>query len=80
MMNLEEVAVSGVALETRAFRLLNVLDDFKREGLGIDADFPLPAKRVTRSLNRNKTPISIARQTMPASSRAERYNRTGRHD
>ena len=36
----------------RAFRLLNVLDDFNREGLAIDVDFSLPAERVIRSLNR----------------------------
>ena len=30
----------------RAFRLLNVLDDFNREGLGIAVDFSLPAERV----------------------------------
>uniref|UniRef100_A4WTI0 Integrase catalytic domain-containing protein n=1 Tax=Cereibacter sphaeroides (strain ATCC 17025 / ATH 2.4.3) TaxID=349102 RepID=A4WTI0_CERS5 len=35
----------------RQFRLLNVLDDFNREGLGIEADFSLPAERVVRSLN-----------------------------
>ena len=35
----------------RAFRLLNVLDDFNREGLGIAVDFSLPAERVTRSLS-----------------------------
>lgn len=35
----------------RAFRLLNVLDDFNREGLGIEIDFSLPAERVIRSLN-----------------------------
>ena len=36
----------------RSFRLLNVLDDFNREGLGIEVDFSLPAERVIRSLNR----------------------------
>jgi putative transposase len=36
----------------RAFRLLNMLDDFTREGLGIEVDFSLPAERVIRSLNR----------------------------
>ncbi|KIM00526.1 Mobile element protein [Paramagnetospirillum magnetotacticum MS-1] len=36
----------------RAFRLLNVLDDFNREGLGIEVDFSLPAERVVRMLNR----------------------------
>lgn len=35
----------------RQFRLLNVLDDFNREGLGIEVDFLLPAERVIRSLN-----------------------------
>ncbi len=35
----------------RQFRALNVLDDFNREGLGIEADFPLPTERVVRSLN-----------------------------
>ena len=35
----------------RAFRLLNVLDDFNREGLAIDVDFSLPAERVIGSLN-----------------------------
>jgi len=33
----------------RQFRLLNVPDDFKREGLGIMADFLPPAERVLRS-------------------------------
>ena len=36
----------------RAFRLLNVLDNFNREGLGIEVDFSVPAERVIRSLNR----------------------------
>jgi putative transposase len=36
----------------RAFRLLNVLDDFNREGLGIEVDFSLPAERVISSLDR----------------------------
>ena len=38
--------------DARAFRLLNVLDDFNREGLGIEADFSRPAERVTRTLDR----------------------------
>lgn len=36
----------------RAFRLLNLLDDFNQEGLAIDVYFFLPAERVIRSLNR----------------------------
>lgn len=35
----------------RAFRLFNVLDDYNREGLGIEVDFSLPALRVTRALD-----------------------------
>lgn len=35
----------------RSFRLFNVLDDFNREGLGIEVDFSLPAERVTRTLD-----------------------------
>lgn len=35
----------------RQFRLLNVLDDFNREGLGIEIDFSLPAERVVRALS-----------------------------
>lgn len=35
-----------------AFRLLSVLDDFIREGLGIEVDFSLPIERVIRSLDR----------------------------
>ena len=36
----------------RKIRALNVLDDFSREGLGIEVDFSLPTVRVIRSLNR----------------------------
>ena len=35
----------------RNFRLLNVIDDFNREALGIEVDFSLPAERVTRALD-----------------------------
>ncbi len=34
----------------RSFRMFNVLDDFNRQGLGIEADLSLPAARVIRSL------------------------------
>ena len=36
----------------RAFRLMNVPDNFNRDGLGIGVDFSLPAGRVIRSLDR----------------------------
>lgn len=35
----------------RSYRLFNVLDDFNREGLVVEADFSLPAERVRRSLD-----------------------------
>lgn len=35
----------------RSFRLLNILDDCNREGLGIEVDFSIPAERVIRTLN-----------------------------
>jgi len=35
----------------RQFRLFNVLDDFNREGLGIEVDLSLPAARVIRVLD-----------------------------
>lgn len=35
----------------RSFRLFNVIDDFNREGLTIEADFSLPAPRVIRALD-----------------------------
>ena len=38
-------------IDGRAIRLFNVLDDYNREGLGIDVDFSLSAERVIRSLN-----------------------------
>lgn len=38
--------------DMRAFQLLNVVDDFNREGLGIEVDFSLPAERVIRTLDR----------------------------
>ncbi len=38
--------------DCRVIRLLNVVDDFNREGLGIEVDFSLPATRVIRTLDR----------------------------
>ncbi len=37
--------------DNRAYRLFNVIDDHNREGLGIEAEFSLPAERVIRSLD-----------------------------
>ena len=35
----------------RSYRLLNIIDDFNREGLAIEIDFSLPSERVIRTLN-----------------------------
>ena len=35
-----------VLSDGRAYRLFNVIDDFNREGLGIEVDLSLPAARV----------------------------------
>lgn len=35
----------------KGFRLLNVIDDYNREGLAMEVDFSLPAERVVRTLN-----------------------------
>jgi len=34
----------------RTFRLLNVIDDYSREALGIEIDFSLPSEHVIREL------------------------------
>ena len=36
--------------DAKPFRLLNVIDDFNREALGIGIDFSLPSERVIREL------------------------------
>lgn len=43
---MHDVLASG-----QAFRTFNVLDDYNREGLGIEVDFGLPAARITRALD-----------------------------
>ena len=59
----------------RRFRLLNVIDDYNREGLGIEVDFSLPSPRVIRTLERiiewRGKPKSIRCDNgLPAKSRA----------
>jgi len=36
--------------DSRSYRLFNVIDDFNREGLGIEVDLSLPSERVIRAL------------------------------
>lgn len=49
--------------DQRNYRLFNVIDDFKREGLAIEAGFSIPAIRVIRVLNQllewRETPVAI---------------------
>ena len=42
--------MSDNLMDGRSIRTFNVLDDFNREGLGIDVDLSLPSARVIRSL------------------------------
>ena len=42
--------MSDALADGRSLRTFNVLDDYNREGLGIDVDLSMPSARVTRSL------------------------------
>lgn len=44
--------MSDSLADGRKFRLLNIIDDFNRESLAIEADTSLPTLRVIRTLNR----------------------------
>ena len=44
--------MSDTLTDGRCLRTFNVLDDYNREGLGIDVDLSLPSARVIRSLER----------------------------
>ena len=44
--------MSDSLTEGRTLRTFNVLDDYNREGLGIEVDISLPSERVIRSLER----------------------------
>ena len=51
----------------RAFRLLNVQDDFNGEGLGIEVDLSLPSERVIRIIGRRGKPGTIRVDNGPES-------------
>lgn len=42
--------MSDTLIDGRTFRIFNVIDDYNRECLGIDADLSLPSLRVICSL------------------------------
>ena len=43
--------MSDTLIDGRKFRVLNIIDDYNRESLKIEADTSLPALRVQRALN-----------------------------
>jgi putative transposase len=43
--------VSDKLFDGRAYRILNIIDEYNRESLYLDVDTSLPARRVTRSLD-----------------------------
>lgn len=43
--------MSDSLADGKTFRTFNVLDDYNREGLGIEIDFSLPSERIMRSLD-----------------------------
>jgi len=43
----------------RTFRLFNVIDDYNREAIGMEADFSLPAERVIRELKQMISCIAV---------------------
>lgn len=58
--------MSDSLVDSRKFRLLNVIDDFNRESLAIEIDTSLPSLRVIRVLNR-----IIAQRGKPANIRTD---------
>lgn len=58
--------MSDALVDGRKFRLLNVIDDFNRESLSIEADSSLPTLRVIRVLDR-----IIAQRGKPANIRTD---------
>ena len=48
---IEKDVLQPLLADGRCYRLFNVIDDFNREGLGIEVDFALPAERVIRALD-----------------------------
>jgi putative transposase len=44
--------ITDSLVDGRKFRILNVMDDFNRESLALEADTSLPALRVVRTLGR----------------------------
>lgn len=58
--------MSDALMDSRKFRLLNVIDDYNRESLAIEVDTSLPSPRVIRTLER-----IIARRGKPSNLRCD---------
>ena len=68
--------MSDSLTDGRAIQTFNVLDDYNREGLGIEVDQSLPSDRVIKTLER----IIEWRGKPAQSAYIERFNRTVRHE
>jgi putative transposase len=68
--------MSDQLISGKTFRTFNVIDDYNREGLGIEVDLSLPAQRVIRALDQ----IIEWRGKPTQNAYIERFNRTARHE
>ena len=70
--------------DQRKIRLFNVIDDFKREGLAIEAGFSLPTARVTGSLDQllkwSSKPVAIRCNNRPEFINQEFTSWAKKHD
>ena len=68
--------MSDQLVSGKTFRTLNVIDDYNREGLGIEVDLSLPTQRVIRALAQ----IIEWRGKPTQNAYIERFNRTALHE
>jgi len=61
--------MSDTLNDGRSIRTFNVIDDFNREGLGVDVDLSLPSARVIRSLEQiiewRGKPLALSCESLP---------------
>jgi len=75
--------MSDALVNGRKFRAFNVIDDYNREGLGIEVDFSPPSARVVRALEQiiewRGKPCAIQCDNGPENLAAELVNWANRH-
>lgn len=75
--------MSDALVDGRKFRTFNVIDDYNREGLGIEVDFSLPSARVVRALDQiiewRGKPAAIRCDNGPENLAAELVNWSNRN-